>query len=150
MGGGGLLALRGWAPAVSGLRQLSDHEYRTLTQLARALFPDGGAFPAGASDIDLARAFDEFLAGEPEWNQRDLKNALLLLEYGPVVDERRLITFSHLTERERLAFFQKWREGESLTRRQIATAFHRFLCLVFYDRPEVWPALEYEGPLIKA
>jgi len=148
MSGLGLWRLRGAAPGVAGLRILSPHEYRTLTQLAWALFPAGGAFPQGAADADLARLFDGFLADEPEWNQGDLKKALLLLEYGPVLFERRLTTFSHLSEEERLAHFHAWRESSSDLRRQVSTAFHRFLCTVFYDRPEVWPALGYDGPLV--
>lgn len=150
MGGFGLWRLRGSAPRVSGLRILTDHEYRTLTQLSRALFPEGGAFPQGASDADLARMFDGFLADEPEWNQGDLKKALFLLEYGPVIFERRLATFSNLSEADRLAHFTAWRESSSDIRRQASAAFHRFLCTVFYDRPEVWPAIGYDGPLVTA
>jgi hypothetical protein len=144
LGGGGawLLARRGRAP---GMIELTDREHRTLAQLARALFPDGGAFPVGASDVDLARAFDAFLADEPEWNREDLSRALFLLEVGPVVFERRLRTFSGLPEEERLAHFQGWAEG-GLLRRQVATAFRRFLALVFYDTPAVWPHIGYDGP----
>lgn len=148
MGGAGLWGLRGRAPAVGGLRCLTAHEYRTLSLLALALFPEGGAFPAGASETDLARAFDAFLADEPEWNRKDLKRALFLLEYGPVLFERRPRTFSHLTPAERLAHFQAWMEAESLLRRQVAVAFRRFLSLVFYDTPAVWPHIGYDGPPI--
>jgi hypothetical protein len=146
-GGGALFALRGRAPHVDGLRVLSDHEYRTLSRLATALFPEGGAFPEGAAGADLARIFDGFLEGEPAWNRRDLGNALLLLELGPVVFEGRLATFSHLDDAERLAHFERWRESESIVRRQAATAFHKFLSTVFYDRPLVWPRIGYDGPV---
>ena len=149
LGGGGLLGLRGSAPRVEGLRALSEQEHRTLSQLARATFPEGGPFAAGAEGADLARVFDGFLADEPEWNRRDLKDALGLLEFGPVVYEGRLKTFSHLSAEERLAHFQRWRESDDLLRRQVATALTKFLCLVFYDRPEAWPALGYDGPMIK-
>ncbi len=149
MGGAGLLALRGRAPRVGGLRALTDQEYRTLSQLARALFPEGGGFPVGASTVDLARAFDAFLADEPDWNREDLGRALFLLEYGPVVFERRLRTFSRLSPEERLAHFESWAEGGPL-RRQVATAFRKFLSLVFYDTPAVWPHIGYDGPLVGA
>lgn len=144
MGGGAwLLARRGRAP---GREALTDRERRTLAQLARALFPEGGAFPVGARDVDLARAFDDFLADEPEWNRRDLSRALFLLEMGPLVFERRLRAFSGLSAEERLAHFRGWAEG-GLLRRQVATAFRRFLALVFYDTPAVWPHIGYDGPL---
>ncbi len=148
MGGGALLWLRGRAPAVAGLRCLGDHEYRTLRQLALALFPREGGFPVGADDVDLTRSFDAFLADEPPWNREDLKKGLFLLEYGPLVFERRLVTFSNLPAAERLAHFERW-SGGGLVRRQLALALKRFLALVFYDRPEVWPYLGYDGPQVR-
>lgn len=148
-GGGGLWALRGRAARVDGLRLLSDHEYRTLNALATAAFPRGGAYPAGAADFDLGRFFDGFLADEPPWNQADLRRALLLLEYGPVLFDRRLTTFSQLPEAERLAHFQRWGTSSSPLRRQVSTAFRKFLQLVFYDRPAVWAHIGYDGPLIR-
>lgn len=147
-GAAGLLAMRGRAPAVAGLRCLGDQEYRTLRQLALALFPREGGFPVGGEDVDLARSFDAFLADEPEWNRGDLKKGLFLLEYGPVIFERRLVTFSHLAAPERLAHFEGW-AGGGLVRRQLALALKRFLALVFYDRPEVWAHIGYDGPLVR-
>jgi hypothetical protein len=149
-GASGLWALRGSAPDVAGLRSLGAHAYRTLAHLARALFPEGGAFPPGASGVDLARMFDVVLADEPEWNQSDLKAALFLLELGPLLFEGRLTTFSSLNEAEALAHFQRWQQSHSLVRRQVALAFRKFLCVVFYDRPEVWKHIGYDGPLIRA
>ena len=149
MGGvAGLAWLRGRAPAAAGLRCLTDHQYRTLSQLALALFPPEGGFSLGAEGMDLARSFDAFLADEPEWNRSDLGKGLFLLEYGPVIFERRLVTFSHLPAAERLAHFERW-NGGGLVRRQLALALRRFLTLVFYDRPEVWPHIGYDGPLVR-
>ena len=149
MGGvGSLLALRGRAPDVAGLRCLTAHEYRTLAQLAAALYPSGGPFALGASECELARTFDRFLADEPPWNLADLKRALFLLEFGPVLFDRRMATFSHLSEDERRAHFDSWVASSSDTRRQAALAFHRFLSTRFYDRPEAWAHVGYEGPLV--
>lgn len=148
-GGGGLLALRGSAPSIDGLVCLSDHEYRTLARLAVALFPPGGAFAIGADRIDLARAFDAFLADEPESNVRDLRHALTWLEFGPVLYERRAATFSQLSEGDRLAHFEGWAASGDLLRRQVALALRKFMNLVFYDSPEVWPSIGYDGPLFR-
>lgn len=142
---GGLFAVRGSAPAVSGLSVLSPHEYRTMSALAAAMFPD--ALPNGASGADLARAFDGYLADEPDWARNEAKQALLLLELGPVLFERRLTTFSNLELTERVAHFERWGQSENGLRRQVATGFRKFLCLVFYDQPVAWSAIGYEGPL---
>lgn len=145
-GGGGLLALRGSAPSVPGLRVLSDHEYQTFARLALALFPPGGAFSIGADRVDLARAFDAYLADEPEYNVRDLRRALTWLEYGPALYEHRATTFSRLSDVEGLAHFEGWAASDDPLRRQIALAFRKFVSLVFYDTPEVWASIGYDGP----
>lgn len=142
-GAGALLSLRGCAPRVDGLRCLSDHEHRTLTALADALFPAGGAFPLGAASLDLARTFDGYLADEEDDRRADLKKALLLLEYGPVIFDGRAATFSHLSQEERLAHFDRWQTSDDVVRRQVALAFRKFLSVVFYDRPEVWSSIGY-------
>ncbi len=142
MGGGGLLALRGGAASVDGLRTLSVHEFRTLSRLAEVVVPGGAA-------ADLARAFDGYLADEPPWNVGDLKNALFLLEFGPVFFDHGLTTFSNLEPAARLAHFNGWPVADSELRRVVATAFRRFLFLVFYDSPDAWPRIGYDGPLIR-
>ena len=145
-GGAGLVALRGAAPRVEGLRCLTAWEHRTLTSLATALFPAGGAFPLGAAECDLARAFDGFLADEPVDRQSDLKTALLVFEYGPVLFEHRLVTFSNLSEPDRLAHYEAWQTSDDPVRRQVAVGLRKFLAVVFYDRPEAWPSIGYALP----
>lgn len=148
LAGGGLAALRGRADPVEGLRVLSPHHFRTLALLAAALFPRVDPFGGGATGELLARRFDAFLADEPPWNQGDLRDALTLLEYGPVFFDGHVRTFSHLGEPARLACFQSWRASPHATLRQASTALHRFLTVVYYDDPAVWPAIGYEGPQV--
>jgi hypothetical protein len=147
-GTAGLRALRGSAPDVAGLSVLSAQEYRTLASIARAQLPRGGPFDLGAADFDLPRAFDGFLAHEPEHNVRDLQRALLLVEYGPVLFGRRLATFSNLSDAEQATHWDEWRLSDSALRRQVALAFRKFLSMVFYDTPAVWPHIGYPGPVI--
>ncbi len=144
-GGGGLLALRGSAPAVQGLGVLDAHRFRTLLAIAQAQLPVAGPFPLGA-DERIARMFDGFLQGEPPENVSDLKTALLLVEFGPVLFQRRLTTFSNLAAEEREAHWRGWGESELAVRRQVALAFRKFLHLVFFDDPAVWPYIGYPGP----
>lgn len=145
-GVGGLFALRGAAEPVTGLQVLNDQEYRTFSALAAAAFPVN---EVPRTTLELARMFDGYLADEPDWGQSEAKSALLLLEFGPVIFERRLTTFSQLQPTERIAHFQRWGESDSELRRQVFLGFKKFLSLLFYDQPEVWPLLAYEGPLIR-
>ncbi len=148
-GVGGLFALRGSAPEVAGLGALSPQTFRTFKALAEAVFSGGPPGLADASD-ELARAFDGYLFDEPKWARDEANSALTLLEFGPVIFARRLKTFSHLAVDERLAHFISWGASDNGLLRQAATGFRKFLCLVFYDRPQAWPLIGYDGPLIRA
>jgi len=145
-GAGGLWYwIRGSAPHVEGLAVLADHEHRTL----RALFSgprEGG--PIDVAALDLPRAFDAFLRGEPEKNVSDLRDAITFLELGPFLHEQRATPFSRLPLEERRAFFRGWMASDELLRRQAALAFRKFFNLVFYDREEVWPHIHYPGPAL--
>lgn len=145
LGGGGLGALRGSAPAVSGLAVLDAHRFRTLLAIVEAQLPLEAASGAAVGER-LARLFDGFLKGEHEENVADLKTALLLVEYGPVIFERRLSTFSNLPADERRRHWRSWMESDLALRRQVSLAFRKFLHVVFFDDPAVWPQIGYPGP----
>ncbi|MBK7977108.1 MAG: hypothetical protein IPK07_28880 [Deltaproteobacteria bacterium] len=147
-GGAGMVrGLRGPVPASPDLWVLSPREHATFAALARAVFPTAGSIPAGADQLDLAHAFDRFLADEPPWNQADLRKALLLLELGPLLFEHRLTTFPRLAPEAALRHFEDvWARGPSLLRRQVALAFRKFLALVYFDSEAVWPSIGYPGP----
>lgn len=146
LGGGGLVALRGSAPEVEGLRALSPHGYRTMKHLAAAAFPElRGPTPR----LDLARAFDAYLGDEPALSRKEAGQALLLLEYGPVVFQGSPKTFSHLEPDDALTHFSTWGTADSLVRRQVAIGLRRFLSLLFYDDASAWAAIGYDGPLVR-
>lgn len=148
-GGGGLLALRGRAPGVEGLRVLDAHEYRTLQSLVEVMLPKTNAIPVDTASMDLPRAFDAFLADEPKQNVRDLQKALVLLEFGPLAFDKKLTTFSRLDAAERSEHWNEWAVSDNLLRRQVSIAMRKFFNLVFFDREEVWPHIGYPGPSMK-
>lgn len=145
-GGAGLWALRGSAAHVSGLAVLSDQEYRTLMAVAETHLPHGGPFATGAVDVDLGKVMDAFLEGQTATGLRDLKRALVLFEYGPLLFGHRLATFSNLSAAERLVEWRRWTNSDRLLQRQVALGFRKLMGMVFYDRPEVWPHIGYPGP----
>jgi hypothetical protein len=147
-GGGGLLALRGRAPKVDGLRVLDAHEYRTLQSLVEVMLPETDAIPIDAASMDL-RAFDEFLADEPEQSVKDLQKALVLIEFGPLAFDKRVTTFSRLDVAERTVHWNEWALSDNLLRRQVSTATRKFFNLVYFDHEEVWPYIGYPGPSMK-
>lgn len=149
VGGGGLLALRGSAPKVEGLRMLDAHEYKTLQNLVEVMLPKTDAIPVDAAMMDLPRAFDEFLADEPEHAVQDLRKALVLVEFGPLVFDKKLTTFSRLDVAERAEHWEAWGVSDTLLRRQVSVAMRKFFNLVYFDHEEVWPHIGYPGPSFK-
>ncbi len=150
-GAAGLRALRGSASPETAGSVLSAAEFATVAALARAVFPSGGSIPAGADELDLAHAFARFLADEPAWNRSDLKKALLLLDLGPLLFERRFTSFRRLQPDAALDHFERvWAHGPSLLRRQVALAFRKFFAIVYFDSEVVWPAIGYPGPSFQA
>jgi len=147
--GGGFLALRGWAPKVDGLRLLDAHEYRTLQSLVEVMLPKTDAIPIDAVPMDLPRAFDDFLADEPEHNIQDLRKALVLIEFGPLAFDKRVTTFSRLDVEERATHWNEWALSDNLLRRQVSIAMRKFFNLVYFDHEEVWPYIGYPGPSMK-
>jgi hypothetical protein len=148
-GGAGVLALRGRAPRVEGLQVLDAHEYRTLESLVAVMLPQTDAIPIDAATMDLPRAFDGFLADEPEHSVKDLQKALVLIELGPMVFDKRLTTFSRLGAADRAEHWNAWAESDTLLRRQVSIAMRKFLNLVYFDHEQVWPHIGYPGPSMK-
>jgi len=146
IGGGGLLALRGRAPSVDGLRMLDVHEYRTLQSLVEVMLPRTDAIPIDVGTMDLPRAFDAFLADEPNHNVSDLRKALVLIEFGPLVFDKKFTTFSRLDPVERSDHWESWGASDDVLRRQVSIAMRKFFNLVFFDREEIWPHIGYPGP----
>ena len=149
VGGGGLLVLRGSAPKVDGLRVLDAHEYKTLQSLMEVMLPRTDAIPIDAAPMDLPRAFDDFLADEPEQNVKDLQKALVLIELGPLVFDKQVTTFSRLDPESRAAHWSGWAVSDNLLRRQVSVAMRKFFNLVYFDSEVVWPHIGYPGPSLK-
>ena len=149
VGGGGFLALRGRAPKVDGLRVLDPHEYRTLQSLVEVMLPKTEAIPIDSASMDLPRAFDDFLADEPEHNVKELRKALVLIEFGPLAFDKKLTTFSRLDAAERAVHWQEWGLSDNLLRRQVSIAMRKFFNLVYFDHEQVWPHIGYPGPSMK-
>ncbi len=138
--------LRGCAPSRLRLRAIDAHQYLTLERLVEALFTADAGCGVDVAALELPRAFDVYLADEPEEVASQLRNALLLLELGPVLDGHGASPFSRLSVDARARFFEGWMRGDDLTRRKITVALRKFFNLSLYDRPELWPHLGYPGP----
>lgn len=141
-GGTAWLSLFSVAPDAGPLAVLNDREHRTLRNLTTAVL---GHAALRKREV-IANAFDAFLADEPPHVVSDLRTALTYIELGPVLYERRWAIFSDLSQTDRETHLRAWMESDDLTRRMVATAFRKFINLVYYDDPSAWAAIHYPGP----
>jgi hypothetical protein len=128
---------------------LDAHEYRTLQSLVEVMLPKTDAIPIDAASMDLPREFDGFLSDEPEQNVEDLRKALVLVEFGPLVFDKKLTTFSRLGVGERTAHWNEWAFSDNVLRRQVSIAMRKFFNVVYFDKEQVWPHIGYPGPSMK-
>ncbi|MBI4816375.1 MAG: hypothetical protein HY791_08955 [Deltaproteobacteria bacterium] len=129
----------------AGHSALSERQLRTAAALAETAL----AVPPNKA-TELADKFDAFIATEPIARATEAKQALLLLELGPLVLERALTTFAGLDPdaRER-HFTEKWMTHESELRRQVSIGLLRFFQLVYFDDPDSWVEIGYPGPSLR-
>ena len=113
------------------------------------MLPKTDAVPVDSDSMDLPRVFDEFLSNEPEHNVDDLQKALVLIEFGPLVFDKRITTFSRLPSDERAAHWASWGTSDNILRRQVSIAMRKFFNLVYFDHEAVWPYIGYPGPSLK-
>ncbi len=148
-GAAGMGLLRGWPDQPAGFQMLDRWQAHTALAIADTVLPRGGPIEQGAADFQLARRFDAYLRGEPSQGQRNFEAALYLVEFAPVVFGHTPHTFAHLDPGTRTEFWKEWGEGPHLVLRQATLAFQKFFFLLYFDQPEVWPAIGYPGPSLK-
>ncbi len=95
-----------------------------------------------------AKELDAFLAGDGSEQAAELALALGVLEFAPggVFDTRR---FSALPREEARDLFEAWASSSVGVRRQIHSALRKAARFVWFDRPEAWGDLGYDGPWVK-
>src|SRR5690606_7548668 len=101
-----------------------------------------GPFDVGADDLRLVDALDAFLDGEPAEVVKELKLALALVEYGPLLFDGRLTTFSRLGLDEQTRHWSSWATSSLLLRRKVSVGFRKIFSVVFFDDERVWPHID--------
>ena len=140
---------RSTLPGYAGLSALDPRRFHTLTLLALTHLPVAGSYPISATEMDIARKMDGFLADETTQNVADLSTALTLVELGPLLFDASFASFSRLEPARRLAHWKSWGTSRLLTRRQVAVAFRKFFSMVYFDSEAVWPNIGYPGPSLR-
>lgn len=137
----------GGYPSVANLRTLTAKEYAVLRTLIGTCLPPVRGLPS-AQDLDIAGYLDRFLAEESATVRKQMKQALLLLEYGGFWYGPERCRFTRMTAGAQEAYLRGWLESSSPFRRQVAQTFRRAAFNTYYGDERTWDAIGYEGPLV--
>lgn len=137
----------GGYPAVANLHTFTAKEFAVLRALVDTYLPPAERMASGR-DLDVAGYLDAYLAAESAMIRKQLKQALLLLEYGGLWygPERRRCT--RMSEAGRAAYLRGWSEAVSPFRRQVAQTFRRAAINVYYTDERAWGSIGYDGPFV--
>ncbi len=130
--------------APEGLRVLDSKEYAILNAAA-AIYVGGGPASEG---LDVAAFSDGVLSRLPEWVQKQVKQALALFEFGPLLFAFTPKPFTALDPGAQRAYVDGWAQSGIAFRRTVHWAL-RQLCLGgYYMQSGAWKVIHYDGPWI--
>lgn len=139
----------GGYPAVANLRTFTAKEFAVLQALVDTVVPAGGG-NVSAREIDVAGYLDDAFHALPALMRKQLKQALLLLEYGGLWygPERRRLTRMSAAARE--TYVGGWLDSPAPFRRQVGQTFRRAIINAYYSDERAWRAIGYDGPFVEA
>jgi hypothetical protein len=126
---------------------LSIRELAILMKVAdRVIAPAPGA--PTAAEARTARRIDRELAYSDGILTDDVRAALAVVEYGPLLDLRGR-RFTRLSTAEQHAYLRSC-AASSWTLRRNAVSGLRFLCVfLYYTDDRTWPSIGYGGPMVE-
>lgn len=146
----GVAATVGWqvwgrrpaARDVPSPRALASGRFATLVVAFDVLLADREAAEAAALELD------SFLAGDGADQLAELSLALTLVEFAPggFFDTRRL---SALDRDAAAAVLEPWASSSLAVRRQIHSALRKASRFIWFNRPQTWDLLDYDGPWVR-
>lgn len=149
MGGIGLeLQSTAPTPVPDTLRALSPRAYRVLTAVADTICPGLGDELPPASAIDVPATADAYVATLHPTDQRQLEQALLLLEspLAGLLLGGRTRPFTRLDPEARAATLASWRAHRLEVLRSAYVAFRNLVGTTYHVHPRVTAAIGYPGP----
>ena len=124
---------------------LSASHRRALRALGDTLLPSTGPGDPAGGDV-VPAAVDELLAAMTPADLRRVGALLTFFDYSAVTRYGR--RFSALGTDRRRRYLEGWMTSRIAPRRMIYRAL-RSLCMnAYYQAPQVWPSLRYDGPLV--
>lgn len=124
---------------------LTEKEAAVLFALVDRLIPDApGALPV--RDARIAERIDRELTFHPPQMTRDVKTALLLIEYGGLLHLSGT-RFTHLSAEARDRRLEQMFDGLDVER-QALVGLKVMATFFYYCDERTWTQIQYEGPLV--
>jgi hypothetical protein len=120
-----------------------------LSLLTSTMVPEGGAFAAGASTVQLDQAVWQYFGQLHSLGPAGLTLILYVIELGPYIFGPRRRRFSRLSAAEREAYLAGWESSRLAPRPQLLNGLKLAVMLHFYDRPEVATAVGFDGTYLR-
>jgi hypothetical protein len=114
-----------------------------------ALVPRGGAFTAGAADVDLDAALVRYFERMHALGPAGLRLLVWAIEWGAVVFERTR-PFSRLDPADRERALAAWEHSRLGVRRQLLASLKLLAMMHFYERPEAWAGIGFDEEYLRA
>ena len=120
-----------------------------LRLLTSTLVPEGGAFAAGASTVQLDQTVWQYFGRLHPLGTTGLTAILYVVEFGPLIFGPRRRRFSRLNAAQREAYLAGWESSRFAPRRQLLNGIKLAAMLHFYDVPEVANAVGFDGSYVR-
>lgn len=120
-----------------------------LRLLTSTMVPEGGAFAAGASTVQLDQTVWQYFGQLHPLGTAGLTFILYVIELGPYIFGPRRRRFSRLNAAERETHLAGWESSRLAPRRQLLNGLKLAVMLHFYDRPEVAGAVGFDGTYLR-
>ena len=127
-------------------RVLAPREFAILRALSQRILPADGQSP-GADELGVPTRIDRELSFHGDRLQSDIRDALLLVEWSPLLT--RLARFTSLSDAGRDAELRAMTTSRLGWRRSAFQGL-KFLVMFFhYTQDASWPAIGYDGPWVQ-
>lgn len=127
---------------------LSPKEYRIVEAAAERILRSDRREDPTAHEVAAADFVDRYVASLEEWQQRDLKKLLHLLEHGLPVSAGKLGRFTRMDGEARDAVLRSMMTSSIGMVRGAFDVLKAVCAMAYYRDPRTWRAIGYDGPWV--
>jgi len=131
-------------------RVLDDDDADLLMAIVERMVWTGEQSAPAPREIGTLASIEAALATLDETLVEELRLALRLVEYWPVLMEWRFGRFRSLSPEAQDQSLEGWRRSRIETRRRVFYALRNLALLGYWSQDETWPLIGYPGPWVRS